>query len=152
MAVILLVRVLDGSGAHRMPLEHLVLRVEEELLGVLASLLLFLLWPRLLEVELGLDFLVILGDDEVVREVVWLLVLDGPSHLLQQHVVHGRHDLGRHVDHTLGQDKADRGHWGLGDELVEGGEGGVGGGFALDVLDQVLDDGFILGGLSVLGN
>lgn len=77
-------------------------------------------------------------------EVVGFLVLDRPGNLLEQHVVHGRDDLGGHVDHALGQDEADWGDGGLREELAEGGEGGVRGGFALEVVDQVLDDGFIL--------
>lgn len=144
VSIILLMCVLQGTGAHSIALEYLVLGVEEELLGGLACLLLFLLRPRLFKVELGFDFLVVLRDDHVVREVVRFFVLDGPGHLLKQHVVHGRDDLGGHVDHSLGQDQADRGHWGLRDELVQGGKGGVGGGFGLDVLGQFLDDGLVL--------
>lgn len=144
VAFLLLVRVLDRPRAQRIPLQHLVLGVEEEPLSRFTTLLLFLLRPRLFHVELRLDLLVVLRDNQIVGEVVWFLVLDGPGDLLQQHVVHGRDDFGGHVDHALGQDETDWRHGVLREELVEGGEGGVGAGLGLEVFDQVLDDGFVL--------
>lgn len=144
VALILLIRVLDRPRAQRIPLQHLVLGVEEEPLSRFTALLLFLLRPRLFHVELRLDLFVVLRDNQVVGEVVWFFVLDGPGHLLQQHVVHGWDDLRGHIDHALGQDEADWRQGSLREELFEGGEGGVGAGLALEVFDQVLDDGLVL--------
>ena len=127
-----------------MALHNLVFGVEEEALSLLTTLLLFLLRPRLFLVKLRLDFLVVLRKDQVVRERVGLLVLNSPRNLFLEHVVHGRDNLGGHVDETLSQDKADGRDWSLGKELRSGGEGRVGGGFGLEVVDQVLDDGFVL--------
>lgn len=127
-----------------MALDNLVFGVEEEAL-LLTTLLLFLLRPGLFLVELGLDFLVVLRENQVVREGVGLLVLNSPGNLFLQHVVHGRDNLGGHVDQPLGQNETDGRDRGLGKELGSGGEGRVGGGFGLEVVDQVLDDRFVLG-------
>ena len=144
MTFIELVGVLNGTRAHCMLLQHLVLGVEEEARGVVGGLLLFLLWPRLFQVELGLDLFIGLRNNDVVREGIWLLLLDRPGDLLQKHVVHWRDDLGGHVDEPLGKDQANRRDGVLGKKLAERRERRVGGGFGLEVVGQVLDNGFVL--------
>lgn len=80
-----------------------------------------------------------------MREGVGFLVLNSPGNLLLKHVVHGRDNLGGHVDQPLGQNETDGRDRGLRKELGSDREGRVGGGFGLEVVDQVLDDRFVLG-------
>ena len=82
--------------------------MEVELLRLVARPLLLLLRTRLLSIQLGLDFLVVLGQDQVMREVIRLLIFDGPGDFLLQHAVHGRDNFGGHVDQSLGQDQTHR--------------------------------------------
>ena len=82
--------------------------MEVELLRLVARPLLLLLRTRFFSVQFGFDFLVVLGQDQVMREVVRFLIFDGPGDFLLQHAVHGRDDFGGHVDQSLGQDQT---HW-----------------------------------------
>lgn len=97
------VAVLEITVGDGMLLEHLVFRVEVKDGGLLFGL--FAL--AFLDIERRLDFLVRLGKDQVVREVVWLVILDSGGNLVNQHREERRRNLSRHVDESLGEDKAD---------------------------------------------
>lgn len=121
MSLRLLMRVREVAMAHRMIVQQLIFGMEVEGLRLFGRvLLLLLLWPVLFIVQFGCDFLVDLGDNQVVCKVVGFLVLDGPGDFFLEHGVHWWDDLDRHVDQALGEDEADRRGFGLRQQVFQG--------------------------------